>query len=51
MILVSTPVGAGLLLIADILARTVLWPGELPVGVVAAALGAPVILVVLRRRA
>lgn len=51
MILIGTPVGAALLLTADILARTVLWPGELPVGVVAAALGAPVILIVLRRRA
>lgn len=51
MILIGTPVGAALLLVADILARVVLWPGELPVGVVAAALGAPVILTVLRRRA
>ena len=45
----STIAGAALFLCADVLARTVLWPGELPVGVVSAAIGAPVMLLVLRR--
>ena len=39
-----------LLLAADILARVVLRPGELPVGVVTAIVGAPVLIVLVRRR-
>lgn len=46
----STFAGAALVLIADILARVPLWPGELPVGVVCAALGAPIIFIAIRRR-
>lgn len=46
----STLVGAVLLLSADILARIVIWPGELPVGVVCAAIGAPVIFLAIRRK-
>jgi iron complex transport system permease protein len=41
--------GAGFLVLADLLARTVLSPAEVPLGVVTAFLGAPFFLVVLRR--
>jgi len=41
--------GAGFLILADLLARTVLAPGEVPLGVVTAFLGAPFFLVVLRQ--
>ena len=49
----SVVVGAALLVVCDVLARTA-WPGrEIPVGVLTAALGAPALLVLLfgRRRA
>ena len=39
-----------LLIASDILARVVLRPGELPVGVVTAIVGAPVLIVLVRRR-
>lgn len=42
--------GAGFLVLADLVARTALSPLELPVGVVTAVVGAPVFLVLLRRR-
>jgi iron complex transport system permease protein len=41
--------GAGFLIFADLLARTVLSPQEVPLGVVTAFLGAPFFLVVLRQ--
>jgi iron complex transport system permease protein len=41
--------GAGALLVADVLARLILRPQELPVGVVTAVAGAPFFLWVLRR--
>lgn len=41
--------GAGFLIFADLLARTILSPQELPLGVVTAFLGAPFFLVVLRQ--
>lgn len=41
--------GAVFLLVADTVARTVLAPAELPVGVVTAAVGAPFFLFILRR--
>ena len=41
--------GAGLLLIADVLARVVMAPQELPVGIITALAGAPFFLWVLRR--
>jgi len=41
--------GAGFLVLADLLARTVLSPGELPIGVVTAFVGAPFFVVILRR--
>jgi len=45
----SALLGAALLLAADLLARTLAAPAELPVGVVTAALGAPVFFSLLRR--
>lgn len=45
----SLLVGAAFLVLADVLARTVMSPAELPIGVVTAAIGAPFFLVVLRR--
>ena len=45
----SLLVGAAFLVLADVLARTVISPAELPIGVVTAAIGAPFFLVVLRR--
>jgi iron complex transport system permease protein len=45
----SVVIGAGLLVIADIIGRLVVSPGELEVGVVAAFLGAPVMIVLVRR--
>jgi iron complex transport system permease protein len=41
--------GAGALLLADVLARSVMAPQELPVGIVTALVGAPFFLWVLRR--
>jgi iron complex transport system permease protein len=40
--------GAAFLILADLVARTVMAPGELPIGVVTAFLGAPFFAVVLR---
>jgi iron complex transport system permease protein len=40
--------GAGFLVLADTLARTVLSPAELPIGVVTALVGAPAFVWVLR---
>jgi iron complex transport system permease protein len=44
----SVIVGGGFLVLADVLARTVVSPGELPIGVVTAFFGAPFFAVVLR---
>jgi iron complex transport system permease protein len=41
--------GALLLVIADLVARTITAPAELPVGIVTAAVGAPILLVLVRR--
>jgi iron complex transport system permease protein len=41
--------GAGALLLADVIARSVISPQELPVGIVTALVGAPFFLWVLRR--
>lgn len=46
----SALVGAVLLVLADALARTLLAPTELPVGLVTAFIGAPVFISLLRRR-
>ena len=42
--------GAAFLVVADLGARTLLSPAELPIGVITAFVGAPFFLVVLRRR-
>jgi iron complex transport system permease protein len=42
--------GAGFLVLADALARTILSPAELPIGVVTAFFGAPFFALVLRYR-
>lgn len=44
----SVMVGAGFLVFADVIARTVMSPAELPIGVVTAFFGAPFFAVVLR---
>lgn len=44
----SLLVGAGFLVLADVIARTVMSPSELPIGVVTAFFGAPFFAVVLR---
>jgi iron complex transport system permease protein len=44
----SLLVGAGFLVLTDVLARTVLSPSELPIGVVTAFFGAPFFAIVLR---
>ena len=48
---VSALLGAVLLVVADTVARTVFAPQEIPVGVVTGVLGAPFLLVLLRRTA
>jgi len=42
--------GAGFLVLADALARTILSPGELPIGVVTAFFGAPFFALILRSK-
>jgi len=44
----SLVVGAGFLVFADVLARSVLSPAELPIGVITAFFGAPFFAIVLR---
>ena len=44
----STAAGAGFLVLCDLLARTLLSPAELPIGVVTAFFGAPFFVVILR---
>jgi iron complex transport system permease protein len=41
--------GAAFLILCDVLARTVVAPGELPIGVITALIGAPFFALVLRR--
>ena len=41
--------GGGLLLLADVVARLVLAPAELPIGILTALLGAPFFLLLLLR--
>ena len=47
----SLLIGAGFLVLADTLARTVVSPGELPIGVVTALVGSPVFIWILRSTA
>ncbi|MEM9637682.1 MAG: iron ABC transporter permease [Pseudomonadota bacterium] len=46
----ATLFGASLVLLADILARMVIAPAELPIGVILAAMGVPVYILLLTRR-
>ncbi|MFI6904529.1 FecCD family ABC transporter permease [Nonomuraea sp. NPDC050394] len=46
----SAVLGAVLLLVADVAGRLVLWPGELPAGIVTAFVGAPFLIVLARRK-
>ncbi|MGH6860156.1 MAG: FecCD family ABC transporter permease [Phyllobacterium sp.] len=46
----SALLGASLLLLADAVCRTIVAPAELPIGIVTAAVGAPVFLWILLRR-
>jgi len=48
---VAAIAGAALCVAADLLARTLLAPNELPVGVVTAFIGVPVFIALMRRRA
>lgn len=50
LILNSALLGAILLVLADVIARVVIAPAELPIGIVTAVLGAPVFLWILLRR-
>lgn len=45
----SALLGAALLVLADLLARTIVIPAEVPIGIVTALLGAPFFLYLLRR--
>jgi iron complex transport system permease protein len=45
----SLAAGAGFLILADLLARTVVAPGEVPIGVITAFVGAPFFVLILRR--
>ncbi|WP_010308747.1 iron chelate uptake ABC transporter family permease subunit [Saccharopolyspora spinosa] len=49
MLLVSALFGAVFLVLADLVARLVIAPSELPVGVLTALVGGPLFLVMLRR--
>jgi iron complex transport system permease protein len=42
--------GAAFLVLADLLARTLIAPGELPIGIITALLGGPFFLLLLRRQ-
>ena len=44
-------IGATLALIADIVARLLIAPGEVPIGVMTALIGAPVFIALIRRQA
>jgi iron complex transport system permease protein len=46
----SMVTGAILVLVSDVVGRIVLWPSELAVSVVTAVLGAPVFILIVRRR-
>ena len=50
LLLGSTLAGGGLLVLCDTLARTLLAPRELPVGVITALIGGPFFLALLRSR-
>jgi iron complex transport system permease protein len=43
-------IGAAFMVLADLLARTIVAPQEMPIGVITAFIGAPTLLVLIRRR-
>jgi iron complex transport system permease protein len=43
-------IGASFMVLADLLARTIVAPQEMPIGVITAFIGAPTLLFLLRRR-
>lgn len=45
----SAAIGAGLLLVADTAARSIAPPFELPIGLITSLIGAPILILVLRR--
>jgi iron complex transport system permease protein len=45
----SAVIGAGLLLLSDIAARTIATPNELPIGLITSLIGAPILIIVLKR--
>jgi len=47
---VGVPLGAAFMVAADLLARTIVSPQEMPIGVISAFIGAPTLLVLIRRR-
>ena len=47
---VATLLGSCILLLADILARFIIAPSELPIGIITSILGAPIFLFLIRRR-
>jgi iron complex transport system permease protein len=47
---ISVAFGAAFLVFADTIARTVMAPSELPLGVVTAIVGAPVFVIILSLR-
>lgn len=47
---VSMIIGALIMLVSDMIARTIVAPSELPIGIVTSILGAPVFLMLLRRK-
>ncbi len=47
---VGVPVGAAFMVGADLLARTIVSPQEMPIGVITAFIGAPTLLILIRRR-
>ncbi|MPZ22279.1 MAG: iron chelate uptake ABC transporter family permease subunit [Dehalococcoidia bacterium] len=47
---VAAALGAAMLVLADLAARTLIEPAEVPVGIVTAIIGAPFFLILLRRR-
>jgi iron complex transport system permease protein len=50
LLLNSALLGATLLILADVIARVIIAPAELPIGIVTAVLGAPVFLWILLKR-
>jgi iron complex transport system permease protein len=48
---VGALVGASFMVLSDLLARTVVSPQEMPIGVITAIIGAPLLIVLVRRRA